>query len=264
MTMPLEFEIEAEPIDASHLLRARCTGRGGACGGLALCAPGQERTARCAACWGGSVVDPALLGGYGPVVGYPLGHVTSTEAAREPYPAPEVTSRDEWMSGATVGPSPVEKLACDGRERGWDVVSAYSRGCLPHGSTGAPTGVRDLFSVRFRRDAWGAYAVYANDAWVSIMMWGAALPWFPAGGVTDLREFLTDPARPEQWFDGIRERERLAAERRKARAACNRGQHAEARWIGDGVWCWWCSMCCHGWNMNEAPWRRPKKKQDAL
>lgn len=263
MTMPFEA-VEAEEIPASHLLRARCTGRGGACGAPALCTPGREASARCAACWGGSVVLPRGAVAWTPVVGYRLNRtfdVIDIEV-REEYPAPFATSREVMNDRVRDRvPAAVEKLAQEAAALGWDARVTYSRGCLSHRSTGAPGPVRDVFVVRLRSGEggqWGAYACYVGTGWDSIMMWGAELPWFPAGKVTDLRAFLKLPERPAVWWEAIRERNALAAERTRLRTACNRGNHEQARWLTDGVWCWWCDICRQGWNAADAAPRKTK------
>lgn len=144
---------------------------------------------------------------------------------REPYPAPAFTSRDEMPAEVAVPPA-VTGLATDALAAGWQAAVQGARGSFPHGSTGAPTAVKDSFAVRMRRDGWGAYAVYAGAGWRSVMLWGAALPWFPLASVTDLREWLAAPGRGPEWYDAIRERERLAAVRRRE-AARNRPKRAK-------------------------------------
>lgn len=214
MTMPVEMEIEAREIPASHLLSVRCTG----CGGRTLAAPGRERLARCATCWGGSVLLPARSMAYTIPVGWPLLRVTLVEQERTPYPAPEVSSRDDIAAlHGVVWPSAVEKLASDGSALAWDVRKQWARGCLPHATTGRPGASEDSFAVCFARDVWTAWAVYRGGAWKFVWMTGKDLPPFGLGGVTDLREWLADPDRPASWYDAIRERVANRKEAAKSR-----------------------------------------------
>lgn len=211
MTGPIEMEIEAREIPASHLLSVRCTG----CGGRTLAAPGRERLARCATCWGGSVIVPTRSLPYTVPVGWPLLRCSVPEQARPAYPAPEVSSR---YNIAAAWPSAVEKLASDGSALAWDVRKAWARGCLPHATTGRPGPSEDSYAVRFARSHLAAWAVYRGGAWKFVWMTGKDLPPFGLGGVTDLREWLADPGKPASWYDVIRERARLAEMRRKEAA----------------------------------------------
>lgn len=229
MTEPFEFEIEAEPVAASHLLRVRCCGCGVA--GAALAAPGQERNARCAPCMGGSVVlDRSALGRYEPVQGDALVRTEVVDASEVvEYPVPRVSSLDDVEGD---WPGPVLKLEADARGLGWTTRRAYSRGCFPHGTTGRPLAERDVFSVRFAREAWQGYAIYTGGKWESIFVTGAALLPFGKMGRTELGEWLTCPGRDESWYDAIRERERLA-EARKREAAAVRARKGKGK--GEGL-----------------------------
>lgn len=258
---------EPEPIAASHLLRVGCS----ICGPevSALAAPGRERTARCTGCLGGSRSVPAGSMPYTVPVGYPgiRSSVSVDLSGREPYPNPVVSSRDGAMGDA---PGAVSTLAADAMRLGWKARVQYARGRFPHGGTGAPTMERESFAVLMRRErpsgAWGAYAVYAGDTWRSVMMWGAALPWFPLASVTDLREWLADPGRGSEWYDAIRERVHLAEVRKKLRAKCDKGQHAEAAPLLDlpgPVRVVYCTLCSHGWLFRTDPWRKPRGKGEA-
>lgn len=256
---------EPEPIAASHLLRVGCS----VCGPdvPALAAPGRERVARCTACLGQSVSAPAGSMAYTVPVGYPgiRSSVSVDLSGRTGYPAPVVSSRDE-VTVAIGPPGAVTALAADALAAGWLARVQYARGCFPHGTTGAPTMERESFAVAMRRDTWGAYAVYAGDTWRSVMLWGRELPWFPLASVTDLREWLADPGRGPEWYDAIRERVRLAEVRKKLRAKCDKGQHAEAAPLLDlpgPVRVVYCTLCSHGWLFRTDPWRKPRGKGEA-
>lgn len=133
-----------------------------------------------------------------------------------PYPAPEWTSRDD--ASAPDVPT-VRALADRARAAGWFVDVASSRGSVPHGSTGRPTAVKTLWSVRMRHtNGVAAYAVRSGPAWSSVMIWGSAITWFPYASITDLSEFIAAAGDvPPGWFDAIRRRV-LAAEARKKAA----------------------------------------------
>lgn len=123
-------------------------------------------------------------------------------------------------------PGPVFELEALAAAEGWAVMTRHSRGT----PAGART-VKDVWSVRFRRrDEWGAwmgYAVRAGESWNSVCIAGDSLPPFLAAGVTELREWLQQPAREEQWYAGIRQRR--AAQELAAKVV---------RCPGPGE-CWW-------------------------
>lgn len=182
---------------------------------------------------------------------------------REPYPAPEWTSRD----GVEVpAPGAVASLAVLAGESGWDVRVQCSRGRRPHGATGRPLAPKTLWAVvmSYGGGFWSAYGVHDGTGWSSVMLWGRTLPFFPLASVTDLQHFIRmhgEVGAPE-WFDAIRERVAGSAERMKARAACNRGVHPLAEVQGDIAW---CPTCLNSWKVTEDPWRKPKiGKSEAL
>lgn len=114
------------------------------------------------------------------------------EVERMEYPAPVVTSRDAWPDGVSV-PSPVAKLEGEALGWGWQVRCQYSRGCMPHATTGRPGAVKDAFALRF---GGRACAVYRGGVWESVWIWGPDLPPNRLRGVTELREWLRcHPAR---------------------------------------------------------------------
>jgi hypothetical protein len=117
-------------------------------------------------------------------------------AQREPYPAPEVSSRD----GHEVKlPSAVEKLAQFARTARWEVIAQSSMGNVPHGSTGRPTALKRLAALRFGGHPSGrqAYVVYEaparTESWKprSIMIWGPDLPPYAHCSMNDLKTFLS-------------------------------------------------------------------------
>jgi len=219
MTMPFEFE-EAQEIPASHLLRTRCAG----CGSEALAAPGRERDARCASCWGSSqVVSPRTMAHTVPV-GYPLGPASGVVLEREPYPVPVVSSRNRLAPEGGY-PAVVTKLAREAGGRGWGTETAWARGCLPHATTSRPGPAEDSFRVKFARGPWGAWAIHRGGGWKFVWIWGQDLLPFGMCTVTDLKVWLSDPDQPARWYEGIRRREALAATRRKE-AARNRPKKA--------------------------------------
>lgn len=179
----------------------------------------------------------------------------------DPYPKPEITSRDHW--DGVDAPSPVAKLAEKARKAGWRVKAQRSRGCPPNSGTGAPMAVRTLYAVLFRNGYASAYAVHDGDKWSSIMLWSQERSWFAGASVTDLGQYLTVGGRVDDvWINGIRHREADKAARTKARAACNKGTHAGAV-LSSGRW--ECATCGNSWGAREAAWRKPKvSKAEAL
>lgn len=137
------------------------------------------------------------------------------------YPAPEVSSL-AGLEPLRGWPGPVEKLAADGSALRWRVRRQWARGCVPHAVTGAPGVSQDSYAVRFAREdadgaRWGAWALYRQGTWKHVWMWGSELLLFGLAGVTDLREWLADPAAcGSEWCDRIRTR---VAEQEKARKA---------------------------------------------
>lgn len=134
------------------------------------------------------------------------------------YPEPSVTSSAGREPSAW--PAPVTVLALECGELGWSVVTAYAKGCFPHGTTGKPLAVKESYSVRFSRRAWQGYAVYAGGAWKSIMVTGATLPPFGQMGRTELSVWLAQPDQAPAWYDEIRARRatQKAAQREAAKA----------------------------------------------
>jgi hypothetical protein len=83
---------------------------------------------------------------------------------REPYPAPEVSSRLGMVHSAKKAIWELETLA---RTMGWSVETTYARGCFPNGATGKPGPVKDSLAVRMTQGPVRAVAVYvgAGKAW---------------------------------------------------------------------------------------------------
>lgn len=182
--------------------------------------------------------------------------------AAEPYPVPVVTSRDEVEGVAW--PAPVLTLERAAQRFGWHVELAYARGRMPHATTGKPGEERDSFSVRFSGGPWQGYAIYAARAWQSIMVTGRTLPPFGMLGRTELGVWLAGPEKLDaRWYDEVRLRRAQQEVDRKARDACNKGQHDQVL-ILDMVAGVWCRRCAHGWQAGQAPWRKPKGKGEAL
>lgn len=263
MTAP-EIEVFEAPIEEdrliaisnSHLSEGHC-----ACGAVALVAPG--RRPRCGVCLradadAGSGIAPPPVAGLVPLgQGFP----PAPPAGRAPYPAPEVTSRDEWDGGGA--PSAFLKNVEKARAAGWRVKVQRSRGCPPNAATGAPSAVRDLFALRATIGTHSAYAVHDGKGWCSVMIWGADLTWFPNGSISDLLEFVGLGGNvPAGWFDAIRERIAAQEERAEELKQCNVGKHPMKfrSQTGDTMS---CSRCSNSWPARGEPWRKPKAKKDS-
>lgn len=144
---------------------------------------------------------------YPPLVCYPLKVEwlsTQPDQDQESYPAPERSSRD---GEAGKAPSAAEKLSSFAAEAGWGVRGQSSMGNTPHGRTGRPTALKELYALRFgahpRTDR-RAYVVYETPAgrslWKprSIMIWGPDLPPYAHCGMEELKLYLTEaPAAPK-------------------------------------------------------------------
>lgn len=201
----LEFE-EPEPIEASHLVSTQCRD----CGSKALCVPGHARRARCGTCAHSAAgAGTAVVGKPGPVVRYGTFALPIPEEVREAYPQPMfVGPVSQWSGlpmecGGVPAPQPVMSLAEYARENSWEVRCQYTRGRLPHGSTGRPGAEKHVISLRFGGHPMvdrQAYAVYARAvsggtwAWQSVAVWGPALPPYLGCGITELRTYLGEGA----------------------------------------------------------------------
>lgn len=149
-----------------------------------------------------------------------------------PYPVPEWTSRQPCPD-AWIHPDPVLKLAETAREHEWGVEVRYSRGRMPHATTGNPLGLRHLVAVRIGshpRTQRQAVAVYSSPAaraawsWETIYVWGPDLPPFPHLNLSELRQWLAAGGQlTANWFREIgdvrAERVRAAKVAAKARVA---------------------------------------------
>jgi hypothetical protein len=121
-------------------------------------------------------------------------------APRAEFPAPEVSSRDNYWPEDLRVPRAVltaEKLA---ELHGVAVCRQYSRGWGMHASTGRPTSLGHHVGLRFRRgDGAAAYAVYRKPVtgagvwtWVNMRTTTRAL-----ASITELHAWITHrPASP--------------------------------------------------------------------
>jgi hypothetical protein len=111
------------------------------------------------------------------------------QAAPEPYPAPEITSRDQ-VSGPVK--SAVSDLVRYAEALGWSVVVTYARGHLPHATTGRPGACRDSLAVRMQRAGHYAVAVYREGStWSWDSMWILGNGVRQCATITALKEALT-------------------------------------------------------------------------
>lgn len=255
---PGEDDDRLIPIENSHLSEGRCV-----CGAVALVAPG--RRPRCGTCLradadAGTGIAPPRVAGLAPLG---QGHPPAAASGRGAYPAPEVTSRDDWNGEGA--PSAFLKNAQKVRAAGWRVKVQRSRGCPPNGGTGAPGVVRDLFALITQSPDGRAcaYAIHDGKQWASIMLWGAELPWFPSASVSDLLEYVADGGRkPKGWYSAIRKRIADQEARGEELKQCNKGSHAMKfrSQVGDTMS---CSRCGNSWPAKGEPWKRPKAKKDS-
>lgn len=127
--------------------------------------------------------------------------------AAEAFPAPLHHSRESFPAhmGAKLFPAPVLKLATFAREYSWEVRTQYSQGCMPHAITGRPGALKALIGLRFGAHPMTdrqAYAVYSRPVsggawtWASVAIWGPDLPPYLGCGITELKEYLSEPDIP--------------------------------------------------------------------
>lgn len=214
----------------------------------AVLVPRETRRCACGAVRMGDTVR------HGDEVCVPIVHEA---VAVETYPAPEVTSRDEWDSVAEPAPLAVQKQAQKASKTGWEVRVQRSRGCLPHATHGTPGAVRTLHALIVRKGGASAYAIHDGTKWGSVVTWGVGAPWFAGmASITDLGEYLlADGLMPKAWYAAIRKREAGKDARGKSREECNRGVHKGAK-LAAGVWT--CPLCENTWGAREPVWRRAK------
>lgn len=89
--------------------------------------------------------------------------------AREPYPAPAVSSRDGMQPASW--PGPVLTMQAHAEAASWTVRRQYSRGRAPHGSTGRPLAEKGWYGLRMTCGARSAWLVHDGAKWDSMAMW---------------------------------------------------------------------------------------------
>ena len=107
------------------------------------------------------------------------------EKAKEPYPAPVITSRD---GHEVPDKQAVRDLTTLAESRGWSVVLTYAKGYPPHASRGTPLKLAGSIAVRMRRGSEQALAVYNEGStwtWDTLYMAGRRY-----GSITALKEAL--------------------------------------------------------------------------
>lgn len=138
---------------------------------------------------------------------FPMPYAPAEEVERPEVVAPEVVCPEHC---GHVAPGPVLDLRKLAVEKGWRAAIQHSRGGVM-GGNGKQLGVADMWGVRFRRGPWMGYAVRRGAAWGSVCVAGTDLPPFLRLGVTGLREWLAEPARPPSWYGEVVAKEAAAA-----------------------------------------------------
>lgn len=137
----------------------------------------------------------------------------------EPYPAPMILSGDN--ADPALWPSSVLKMQSYALGRGWRVIRQYSRGSMPHGSTGRPGPVKDWYALRLAagdglRAAW---MVHDGTSWKSMGIWGADVqPLVGSLGVTAVEVWIAGMLDPVKFRNDLAASMR-EAEKRKREAA---------------------------------------------
>lgn len=121
--------------------------------------------------------------------GIGLGPIVAV-AELEPYPVPEVTSRDGVDGPAKRAVDDLTRLAA---VFGWQARITYARGCFPHAAHGTPGGVKDSLAVRLWRGQERAVAVYVGSekawAWDTLAYWRLGSQGWPQRAA-DLSSFV--------------------------------------------------------------------------
>lgn len=159
------------------------------------------------------------------------------------FPRPTITSGDLLE---IVTPTPVLKLRELAEEAGWSVMVQYSRGWMPHATTGRPGAEQHLIALKFGAhpmNGRGAYAVYrtpvARTAWTwsSRWIWGPAVPPFGGCSAEQFEQFLrawadlSDPA-IRGWIEALKGAA-VEAENLKAQTICR--DRVIREWARDGM-----------------------------
>jgi hypothetical protein len=180
-------------------------------------------------------------------------------AEREAYPAPLVTSRDAW-DGAGA-PAVVVARAQSARDAGWAVRVQRSRGCAPHAVHGAAGALKWRYALRVSRPGRGGYAVHDGTTWKSVMLWGHDRTPFALASITDFAEYIDAGGDcDEWWYAAIRARLADGEQRKRERAACDKGAHAlPSRETLGPLFGWWCARCNQTWPLHGEPWKKTKR-----
>lgn len=185
---------------------------------------------------------------------------------RTPFPEPAVSSRDGVT--AYTAPGPVTVLAALAKQHGWQVITQYATGYMPHGTTGKPGHeLRESIAVRFgghpdtERQA---YAVYAHPIrskqwqWQHVMIWGPDLPPFAGCGLAELKTFLALPQLSTgsllEWVRHLRNDAKEVELLQKRRDAFRKQVRAEvntfpADWAGTSWPGQLCGALVQAWNV---------------
>lgn len=104
----------------------------------------------------------APIGEWHPTVDYrDMSKAVALTVQREPYPAPEVSSRLPVVAPNKKAVADLELFA---EMLGWSVETTYARGCFPHATTGKPGPAKDSLAARMTRGAIRAVAVYVGGS----------------------------------------------------------------------------------------------------
>lgn len=149
----------------------------------------------------------------------------------EPYPVPVVDSRAGVEP--TLWPSSLVKMQSYAIGRDWRVTRSYSRGCMPHGSTGRPGPVKDWYGLRLAAGdgARAAWMVHDGTSWKSMGIWGAGVqPLVGLLGVTAVEVWIAGMLDPVKFRNDLaasmREAERRRRETSRVSAAKRGSSHA--------------------------------------
>lgn len=159
------------------------------------------------------------------------------EPEEQEYPEPEHTSRDPWPGDFPI-PGPVVQLRKQAEAHGWAARVAYSRGWLPHRTSGAPTTKAHVVTVQClhpesRARLLATYVIPVESPsgkkWDSVIITSPKIPPYAGCSITDAKQYLQAAGRVlPSWLDEIRARNAAKVEKAKAAPKQSAGKRRES------------------------------------
>lgn len=156
-------------------------------------------------------------------------------AGGEDYPAPHVDSRNDIEA---AWPSSLMGMRAFAAGYGWRSVSQYSRGCMPHATTGRPGPVKDWYALRLAAPggARRAWMVHDGMKWTTVGIWGDGVPALTGElGVTAIQQWIVGPEDPLAFRDGLsRIKAQTVVRKREAAARLAKAKREAGLGAGSG------------------------------